>query len=232
MKLTAMLIAVAIVGARLGQDSFLDRPLVATRHLIYAPPGDLRSPSDASELGFLSRVARVAAVPFGFESDSASPRPASSGTVEPHEITAATVREALDAFVRFDPRYEWRTAGGMYVVRTSAAWNDPTNVLNRPVPDGDWRDLSTLSAFNRVSHLLYPDDTSPLYTGLSVKNDRPFSVQVRGGTILDLLNAIALADGELGWSVRYGRPPDQIQFELTIGHYGIGPTHGWRRRPG
>ena len=221
----------AIAGAGLAQDSFLDRPLMATRHLIYAPPNDLRAPSDASELGFLSRVARVAAVPFGFESDNASPRAASSAAVEAQQIEAATVREALDAFARLDARYEWRVAGGMYIVRTRSAWNDPTNRLNQPVPDVDWRDVNVLSAFERLARLLYPGDTSPLYSGLIVRNDRPFTVRVRGGSLLDLLNAIVAADGELGWSVRYGRPSDLIQFELTIGHYGIGITHGWRQRP-
>lgn len=223
--------AIAIATTGLAQDSFLDRALMTTRHLIYAPPHDLRAPSDASALGLLSRVARVAAVPFGFESDSASPRPASIVAVEPHEIEARTVREALDAFVRLDSRYEWRVAGGMYIVRTRSAWNDATSVLNQPVPDVDWPDTSVIPAFERLARLLYPDDTSPLYSGLIVKNDRPFSVRVRGGRVLDLLNAIALADGELGWSVRYGRPSDLIQFELTIGHYGVGLTHGWRRRP-
>jgi hypothetical protein len=229
-KFAAAIAAAAIAAGTLDEESFLDRRLTASTHIIYAPAGELRTPSDAAEGGFLARVARVAAVPFGFEADSAMPRPPSAGPVAPHEIGAATLREALDAFIRLDNRYEWRAESGMYVVRTRSAWSNPRNVLNQPVSDVDWTDLSVLSAFDRVSRLMYPDERPP-FSNLEAKDNRPFSVRLQKGTLLDLLNAIVLADGQLGWSVRYGRPSDAIQFELTIGHYGLGPTHGWRRLP-
>src|SRR5260370_40424349 len=54
----------------------LDQPLATTTHIIYAPGGLLAAPSDPGELGLLSRIARVAGVPFGFEADDADPRPA------------------------------------------------------------------------------------------------------------------------------------------------------------
>ena len=225
--------ALAPRGVSIAQEqSYLDRRLSTTEHVIYAPRGELRSPSDAGALGLLSRVARVAVVPFGFESDSVSPLPASAGEIEPHRIPAATVRAALDAFVTLDRRYEWRDAGGMYVVRTRTAWTDPGDVLNRPVPDLDWRDVSVLSAYEGVARILFPEETGPVFPGIKMKDDRLFSARVSGGTLLDLLNAIALADGQLGWWVRYGGAADRTQFELTLGHYGVGLTHGWRKRPG
>jgi hypothetical protein len=229
-KLPAAVVAAVLAAAILEEDPFLDRRLTATTHIIYAPAGELRMPTDAAEGGLLARVARVAAVPFGFEADSAMPRPPSVGPVAPHEIGAATLREALDAFVRLDNRYEWRAASGMYVVRTRSAWSSPRNALNQPVPDVDWSDLSVISAFDRVAQLMYPDERPPFST-LPTKDNRPFSVRLQKGTLVDLLNAIVLADGQLGWAVRYGRSSDSTQFELTIGHYGIGPTHGWRRLP-
>jgi hypothetical protein len=119
----------------------------------------------------------------------------------------------------------------MFVVRPITAWSDPSNALSQRAGDIDWRDLNVVSAFNRVAHLLYPDETNDLFTGLNAGSDRTFNVKVQDGTILGVLNAIARDDGELGWSVRYGRPSDPVAFELTIGHYGIGPTHGWPRRP-
>lgn len=214
-----------------GQGSPLDRSLIATEHLIYAPPGDLVAPSDASEMGLLSRVAAVATVPFGFESDEATPRPSTSSAVEPHLVSAATLRQALDAFVALDRRYQWRDMNGVFVVRAAAAWTDPANVLNRRVRDIHWHDLSAFSVFDRVAHLLYPNEQRDIYVGLERRNDRPFAVDVDDGTVLDVLNAAARADGELGWWVRYGLPSDARQLELTIGHYGIGPTFGWRERP-
>jgi len=213
------------------EQSYLDRHLTTTEHLIYGPPGELRAPTDASAMGFLSRVARVAVVPFGFESDSATPRTSSATAIEPHVVAAPTVRAALDAFVRLDPRYEWRDASGLYVVRTRTAWNDSSGILSRRIPDVDWRDVSLVSAYEGVARILFPQEGS-IFSGIKVRDDRPFSVRVSGGTLLDLLNAIALADGQLAWWVRYGGPSDRMQFELTIGHFGVGLTHAWRKRPG
>src|SRR5436190_18799104 len=96
---TVAALALALTVAVHADDGALERSLTATEHVIYAPAGDLTSRSEASELGLLSRIARVAAVPFGFESDPASPRPASSVPVEPHYVKASTLRDALDAFV-------------------------------------------------------------------------------------------------------------------------------------
>jgi hypothetical protein len=228
MRPTTVFAAIAIGVVPL--QSALDERLTTTEHFMYAAPGDLTMPSDAAETGFLSRVARVASVPFGFEADESSPRPALSRTVEAHSISAATLREALDAFVRLDPRYQWRDLQGVFVVRTVAAWKDPANALNQPVRDINWRDLTVLAAYDRIAQLLYPHG-GELYSGFKVKGDRLFSVNVTRGTIVDVLNAAARADGELGWSVRYGGPSDSMKFELAIGHYGNGPTHRWTERP-
>jgi hypothetical protein len=225
-----LLLCVAALGVAVSQRSPLDERLSATDHAIFAPAAELANPSDASELGLLSRLARVAQVPFGFEADDVAPRPAGSAPVEQHFITATTLREGLDAFVRLDGRYEWRDIRGVYVVRTARAWTNPSDVLARPVHGVEWHDLSVFTAFDRIAALLYPG-SGPLYGALSPRNDRPFAVSVDRGTLLDVLVAAARADGELGWAVRYGRPEDRVKFELTIGHYGAGPTHAWTERP-
>ena len=213
------------------QASALDRPLATTTHLVYAPDGNLVAPSDASELGLLSRIARVAGVPFGFEADDVDPRPSTGLAVVPHEVPGATLRAALDAFVTLDPRYEWRDANGVFVMRTRAAWTSSRDVLNQQVRDVDWRDLDVIAAFNRVARLLYPASPHEAFEGMSANHDRPFSVQVNGGTLLDVLDAVVRADGELGWAVSYGTAHNPTRFTLTLGHYGNGPTLGWHERP-
>jgi hypothetical protein len=213
------------------QVSPLDRPLATTTHLIYAPEGNLAAPSDASELGLLSRIARVAGAPFGFEADEVDPRPSTGVAVVPHEVSGDTLRAALDAFVTLDPRYEWRDANGVVVMRTRRAWTSTRDVLNQQVRDVDWRDLDVIAAFNRVARLLYPASPHEAFEGMSGRHDRPFSVQVSDGTLLDVLDAIARADGELGWAVSYGTAPNPTRFTLTLGHYGNGPTRGWHERP-
>src|SRR5713226_5738803 len=183
----------------------LDQPLATTTHIIYAPGGLLAAPSDPGELGLLSRIARVAGVPFGFEADDADPRPATGVAVEPHEVAGGTLRAALDAFVALDPRYEWR--------------------------DVDWRNVDVIAAFNRVARLLYPASPHDAFEGMIRAHDRRFSVHVSEGTLLDVLDAAVRADGELGWAVRYGNAPSPMRFTLTLGHYGNGPTLSWHERP-
>jgi hypothetical protein len=215
----------------LSQALPLDRPLATTTHIIYAPKGNLVAPSDASELGLLSRIARVAGVPFGFEADDVDPRPPTGMAVEPHEVPGDTLRAALDAFVTLDPRYEWRDTNGVFVMRTRGAWNSTRDVLNQKVRDVDWRDLDVIAAFNRVARLLYPASPHEAFEGLSARHDRPFSVHVSEGTLIDVLDAAVRADGELGWAVSYGTAPTPTRFALTLGHYGDGPTLGWHERP-
>jgi hypothetical protein len=215
----------------LSQPLPLDQPLTTTTHVIYGLPGDLGLPSDASEMGLLSRIAKVATVPFGFEADEAAPRPSAGAPVEPHYITAKTLREALDGFVALDPRYRWREVHGVFVVRTSRAWDDAGNVLNRRIREVHWHDLNIVAAFNRLAHLLYPNDSGEVFDARAANDVRLFSVDVSDGTILDVLNAAAVADGELGWWVEYGTTSSPTRFRLTIGHYGNGPTFGWHVLP-
>jgi hypothetical protein len=209
----------------------LDEPLSATTHTIYAPAGDLAAPSDASELGLLSRVARVGAIPFGFEADATVPRPTTGAAVEAHDLTAHTLRDALDGFVRMDPRYEWRDVAGVLVIRTRLAWTTPHGVLSLPVRNIDWRDVDAVEAFNRVALLLYPDSAHPPFEGLAISRTRLLTVHLDQGTMLDLLNAVARADGQLGWSIVYGESSSAKRVTLTIGHYGNGPSYGWPTLP-
>ncbi len=209
----------------------LDEPLTATTHTIYAPAGDLSAPSDASEFGLVSRLARVSGVPFGFETDETDPRPTTGATVEAHDFTASTLREALNGFVRMDPRYEWRDMAGVLVIRTPAAWARSRGALSLPVGAIDWRDVDVIEAFNRIAHLLYPDSAHPPFEGVAASPTRLLTVQLGPGTMLDLLNAIARTDGQLGWAIVYGEASGTKRFTLTIGHYGNGPSYSWPRVP-
>jgi hypothetical protein len=238
-------LAVAGLGAGLGvtgglaarggqpveQPSAFDRPLQTTEHVIYVPAGDATSPSDAGEMGLLSRLARVSNLPFGFESDGEAPRSAPAARVERRVITASTPRAALDAFVAMDPRYRWKDVGGVFVVRTAAAWDDPRNALNQPVRNVHWHDLHVLSAFDRIAHVFYPGDPRAYFEGIRDTSNRSFNVDVSEGTILGVLDAAVRDDGELGWWVAYGNASDRQRFTLTLGHYGNGPTAGWAERP-
>ena len=213
------------------QPSTLDQRLSSADFVIYAPPGPLASPSDASELGLLSRIAKVAGVPFGFESDPAAPRPVVPGAdVEAHVVAAHTLRQALDAFAAIDPRYRWKDLDGVIVVRTSAAWGDPADALNQPVHDVHWHDLDPATAIGRFGRLLYPSLERDYFDGVGYSRARLFGVDLDGGAVVDLLNAAVRNDGDLGWWVDYGDGA-ATKFELTMGPGGIGPTASWSRLP-
>jgi hypothetical protein len=52
------------------------------------------------------------------------------------DIRGVTLRQALDAAVAADRRYEWREVDGVAVVRPKAAWADPQHPLMRATSDG------------------------------------------------------------------------------------------------
>jgi hypothetical protein len=230
---TIAAVTVGFSSGQADQPSAFDRPLQTTELFMYVPAGPGATPSDASEMGLLSRFARVSSVPFGFESDESAPRPSTASAVEMRSVTASTLRAALDGFVAMDPRYRWKNVGGAFVVRTLTAWEDPNDALNQPVHDIHWQRLDVLTTFNRIGHLLYPADPREYFEGLRIPNSgsRPFNVDVADGTVLDVLNTSVREEGELGWWVSYGDASERHRFSLTLGHYGNGPTFGWPARP-
>jgi hypothetical protein len=80
---------------------------------------------------------------------------------------------------------------------------------------------------------LYPADPREYFAGVRLQNsgNRPLTVDVVDGTVLDVVNALVRDDGELGWWVSYGNASEPQRFSLTLGHYGNGPTFGWTERP-
>jgi hypothetical protein len=52
------------------------------------------------------------------------------------DIRGVTLRQALDAAVAVDRRYEWRSIEGVVVVRPASAWSDPEHPLLRTVSPG------------------------------------------------------------------------------------------------
>jgi hypothetical protein len=52
------------------------------------------------------------------------------------DIRGVTLRQALDAAVAADRRYEWRYIDGVVVVRPASAWRDAEHPLSRMVSEG------------------------------------------------------------------------------------------------
>ena len=144
-------------------------------------------------------------------------------------MTGATVREALDAVVRTDPRYLWQLMNDVIVVRPVLASADPDNLLNQPVRDIDWQDVTVEQAFLNVRRLIHGSSNVPSTFPGSVHDARLLSVRIRSSSVLNVLNEMVRAHGELMWSVVYAAPERRgvvqtgphISFRWFDGH-GIG----------
>ena len=150
------------------------------------------------------RIFMMGRVPIGFEGvDDAPAQPPRGARLD---MTGATVREALDAVVRTDPRYLWQVMNDVIVVRPVLASADPDNLLNQPVRDIDWQSVTVEQAFVNVRRLIHGSSNVPSTFPGSAHDGRLLSVRVRLGSVLDVFNEIVRAHGELMWSVVYAGP--------------------------
>jgi hypothetical protein len=166
------------------------------------PPDPLavRMPDDATEadVELIVSIAARLGIPFGFEQAGAlservsmpystrggasRPRPLVSVRPTPLDVRGVPLRQALDAVVAKDRRYEWRDVAGVAVVRPRAAWRAPEHPLLRRVP------AASLQENAEGEELL------AVLTHLSL--DFP------GGTLFELLNSAVRANGHVQWSLR------------------------------
>ena len=126
---------------------------------------------------------------------------------------------------RLDPRYEWREMDGVIVLRPVKAWLSSENPLFRLMPSISLDDVPVATAVAELAAAL----KSPHNSISGLPDTRTFSVDVPRGTLLDVLNAIIRAHGQLTWlweNIPRGRqtPPGvrhEVTFWLHRGH-GVG----------
>jgi hypothetical protein len=142
----------------------------------------------------VQQLAAATRTPFGFES---APPLAGVGRASIElPVTGRTLRDALDTIVALDPRYEWREMDGVIVVRPVAAWSDAGSALFALTPPVKLDDARTVEAVTAAAVALgrSPKDL------VTFPDGRRLSLDVRGGTMLDLLNGIVRAHGEMYWT--------------------------------
>lgn len=146
-------------------------------------------------------------------------------------LDGITVREALDSIVREDPRYEWSESDGRILVRAVDARG--SSALDVRVPRFAVADVSFTDALAALVHAIDRSRPAPTVIQFGVtlnisgaevaplvitgqaraeppaaaprKGDgqRLITLALRGATVLEILDAIARADGQLSWSVHY-----------------------------
>ena len=185
---------------------------------IAAPPGqevlDRRLPADAPPMTVKAFPAVVAglAIPFGFEeADALTARVSSPFSVRTRQsprivsvrprmvdVGGLTLRQALDALVAVERGYEWRYLDGVVVVRPVAAWHDADHPLQRPASALRLQDARMSEAFDAMRRAVNP----PSPRAAQAVGDEPrLSLDFSGGTLFDLLNALARSHGRLQWSL-------------------------------
>ena len=176
--------AIAMVACSLAADAGVDGPLATT---LYVRPA-------GGEERLISEIARAASLPIGCEVSSEPQRERVGSSTLP----SRTFRQALNDWMRLDPRYEQRDVGGIAVVRPRRAWGDRRDVLNQRVGPIEWRDVNRLEFLLRVTGLVgqrLDDDAARRDLGPR------FSVVITGGSVLDVLNAGTRAAGTFAWVV-------------------------------
>jgi hypothetical protein len=190
------------------QESFLDRSLSQDRHgdaVVKLPltPASIGAPAE--------RIGRLGRVPIGIE-DCPEPYQSVDNTQTQFVLTGMQLREALDRFIELDPRYRWTADSGVIVFRPISAWNDAKNPLNRYIGSRSWEDVTLSDALDRAVAIV---TGVPYHTIASPLDDRRFNVKVTNATVIELLNGIVRAHGELVWHVGYRRVGE-------VGEFGIG----------
>jgi len=123
-------------------------------------------------------------------------------------LTGLTLRAALDAIVSEMPGFSWRMVDSVVVIRPQSAWDDPRDLLNGPmgaftVTGGSMEDAlhTLLSASVPSLRDEHPQNHGHVNHQSGVDNS--VSVSFSGGSVLDALNAVVRAHGDLQWQLGY-----------------------------
>ncbi len=129
------------------------------------------------------------------------------------------ISEALDDLVAMHPGYEWRSVNGVIHVRPLSAFANFNHFLNQAIGPLELTDALPLHATFEVHRVFIPDCvlSHPIYTDQRdafLKTEdlamrQPVTLSFKGGTVLELLDAVIKAHGSLYWNVTYDVPPER-----------------------
>jgi hypothetical protein len=165
-------------------------------------PTTLRLPNALPSCGIttaLARIARTSHVAIGFEEtfECSAKWPRLHFTYDDSGRTTMTVRQVLDQVVTLDPTYRWADVNGVAVVRPVVSWTDPSDALNLRV-DPFRTDRMTVGQVLAI--LVRRPDPNCGFCGFDNRvNNRALSIDFKGGTMVDALNALVQARPGIGW---------------------------------
>jgi len=152
------------------------------------------------------QIAKATKVPLGIEAlPSTTPPQRFDPNQDRKWLAGMTLGEALDIIVALDPRYAWSETQRTIVVRPLHAWNDPEHLLEQNVGPSSLDDeVSVDVAFGEVRRFMGkgPGGGSPL----GPFDDKRIKLTLPSASLIDVLNAIVSAHGEIYWSIQYCWP--------------------------
>lgn len=152
------------------------------------------------------QIARATRTPLGVEALPSTTPPMRFDLNQDRKwLAGMTIGDALDIIVALDPRYAWSETQGTIVVRPLLAWNDAEHFLEQSVgPFSLDEEVSVDVAFGEIRRFMgqAPGGGSPL----GPFDDKRIKLTLPRASLLDVLNAIVSAHGEIYWSIRYCWP--------------------------
>jgi len=172
------------------------------------------------DLGALvAQIGHAVGVPVGFENTRDCPLGLRGNpdrnAVSIKDLSGLSIRQAFDYLITAMPDFSWRAMQGVIVVRPTTAWQDPSNVLN--VRTAAFQ--ATNTPFHDVVHTLLRATPEAFLPHRDVPHperpiDRPLSMVFPGGTLLQALNAIVRARGDVDWKLAYAAVPGWADLEF------------------
>lgn len=150
----------------------------------------------------VKELAAAVRVPMGIETLSA---PAAFVQSDAVRVTGLTLRDALQVLMTVDPGYAWREMDGVIVLRPVDAWNDGSSPLFRIVSDLHAENVTVDRAIGVLMARLGDEDHVKNY----FPDTRRISLDLPHGTVLDGLNHLVRAHGELCWEWRQNSAEDR-----------------------
>jgi hypothetical protein len=198
---------------------------------ILGPDAEMRLPSSTQALAeTLASIARSSGALIGFET-MLDTEQGLGRTEFGWWLRGKKVSEALDDLIALHPGYEWRSVNGVIHVRPQTAFANPNHFLNHAAGPLDLKDALPLHATFEAHRVFIPDCVvrHPIYTDRRdafLENEdkvmrQPVTLSFRGGTVLQLLDAVIKAHGSLYWNVTYQVPPERLHDATPSYEYAI-----------
>jgi hypothetical protein len=172
----------------------------------------------------LKELAAAVRVPMGIETLATPPAFIQGDRVR---VTGLTLRDALQVLATIDPRYAWREMDGVIVLRPVDAWNDGSSPLFRMISDLSAENVPVERAIGILMARLGDDDHVQNY----FPDTRRISLDLPQGSVLDGLNHLVRAHGELCWEWQQNSAEERRfysgrRFMLTFSLF-TGGGHGF-----